>query len=151
MLPFAVLEKFMKEKVDEKLKAEASLESQVAGAPATRVLIEVDQNKVEQKDTIVVGLVIPIPQVDGLHEDPDPDQLFYSFVSDYHQDDIEYCLDEELFPAKNATLVSCVAPRPRQSADQQCIIAMRRIAGQEFRWPDMKEDQVPVFGELKPK
>ena len=56
----------MKEKVDEKLKAEASLESQVAGAPATRVLIEVDQSKVDQKDTVGVGLESPIPQVDGV-------------------------------------------------------------------------------------
>ena len=141
----------MKEKVDETLKADASLESQVAGAPAIRVLIEVDQSKVDQKDTVGVGLESPIPQVDGAQEDPDPDQLFYSFVSDYHQDDIEYCLDEELFPAKNASLVSCVAPRPRQSADQLCIVAIRRIAGQEFSWPDMKEDQVPVFRELKRK
>ena len=93
----------------------------------------------------------PIPQVDGAQEEPDPDQLFYSFVSDYHQDDIKYCLDEELFPAKNASLVSCVAPRPRQSADQLCIVAIRRIAGQEFIWPDMKEDQAPVFRELKRK
>ena len=44
------MEKFMKEKVDEKLKAEASLESQVAGSPATRLLVEVDQDSLSKSD-----------------------------------------------------------------------------------------------------
>ena len=44
------MEKFMKEKDDEKLKAEASLESQVAGSPATRLLVEVDQDSLSKSD-----------------------------------------------------------------------------------------------------
>ena len=68
----------------------------------------------------------PIHQVDGEVKALPPNQVLYKCVSDYHKDDIEYTLDE-LFPAKNAQLVPCVAPRPRQSADQECIVAVNKV------------------------
>ena len=86
----------------------------------------------------------PIIQVDGLGDCDD--QVLYKFVSHYHKEDIGYCL-EELFPKKNFELVSCVKERPYQSADQQCTVAIRKIAGQDFSWPDGKHDQ--VFREVR--
>ena len=86
----------------------------------------------------------PIIQVDGSGDCDD--QVLYKFVSHYHKEDIGYCL-EELFPKKNFELVSCVKERPYQSADQQCTVAIRKIAGQDFSWPDGKHDQ--VFREVR--
>ena len=51
----------------------------------------------------------PLPQVDGVHDE----EVLYTFVSDFHKDDIEYTMDE-LFPAKNTQLVSCIAHSPMQ-------------------------------------
>ena len=68
-------------------------------------------------------------------------------MSDYHQDDIGYTL-EELFPSGGATLVSCVAHRPKESADRHCIVAVRRTDCQDTSWPEMMEDQKQVFREL---
>ena len=56
---------------------------------------------------------------------------------------------EELFPPNCAILTSCVAPRPKQSADQNCTVTLRRVDGQSIFWPDMKDDQEPVFKELR--
>jgi hypothetical protein len=38
--------------------------------------------------------------------------------------------------------------RPRESVDQNCIVAVRITAGQDTSWPEKKEDQKVVFKEL---
>ena len=93
-----------------------------------------------------VDLTSPIPQVDRAGKNiSDPVQ--YRFVSDYHKDNIGYTL-EELFPAGCATLVSCVAYRPKESADQHGIVAVKRTDCQDTSWPEMMKDQEEVFQEL---
>jgi hypothetical protein len=105
-----------------------------------------DKEKDGEDRSMGVDLTSPIPQVDGAGNNiSDPVQ--YRFVSDYHQDDIGYAL-EEIFPAGCATLVSCVAPRPKESADQHCIVAEKRTDGQDTSWPEMMKDQEQVFQEL---
>ena len=54
----------------------------------------------------------------------------------------------ELFPSGGATLVFCVARRPKESADQQYIVAVRKTDCQDTSWPDMMEDQKQVFRKL---
>ena len=111
---------------------------------------ESDLSNIKEKDVgqddrpAGAGLHSPIIQVDGSGDCDD--QVLYKFVSHYHKEDIGYCL-EELFPKKNFELVSCVKERPYQSADQQCTVAIRKIAGQDFSWPDGKHDQ--VFREVR--
>ena len=119
--------------------------SHAAGAPVCRLVIE----KVGLDDRSVdAGQASPILQVDGAGMST-PGKVLYTFVSDYHEDDIGYAL-EELFPDKSAKLVSCVAPNPVKSADQHCIVALKRIA-RDVTWPDMDPEQVQVFRELTMK
>ena len=44
--------------------------------------------------------------------------------------------------------MSGVAPRPKESADQHCIVAVKRTDGQDTSWPEMMKDQEQVFREL---
>ena len=113
---------------------------------ANKLVIEFDKAKERQDESVGADLTSPIPQVDGAGKNWS-DMVLYSFISDYHQDDILYTL-EELFPIGSATLVSSVAPRPKETADQQCTVALKKTAGQDVVWPDMKEDQAQVFRQL---
>ena len=49
--------------------------------------------------------------------------------------------EKELFPAKNAQLVSCIAPRPMQSADQECIVVIKKVTSEDVSWPEMDSEQ----------
>jgi hypothetical protein len=142
------LEDFMKRKVEEKKQAESSLAAgHSTNSTTSKLIVELDKEKDEQQDrSMGVDLTSPIPQVDGAEWNISQ-TVQYKFVSDYHQDDIGDAL-EELFPAGNAKLVSCVAPRPRESADQNCIVAIRRIDRQDTSWPEMMQEMEPVFREL---
>ena len=137
------LEKFMERKVDEKKQAESSHAAGTSDSSTDKKLI------IKLDPTGRTGpwdLTSPIPQADGAGSNMS-DPVIYTFVSDYHQEDIHYTL-EELFPPGSVTLVSCVAPRPRVSADQNCIVTVRKTAGRDTSWPEMKEDQKAVFKEL---
>jgi hypothetical protein len=56
----------------------------------------------------------PIPQVDGT----DDAEVMYTFVSDFHQEDIEYTLNEIIPEDVETKLVSAVRIGGIQSADQ---------------------------------
>ena len=141
------LETFMKRKEDEKNQAETS---HAAGRPVDRLVIDLDKDKVGLDGrSVEAGQASPIPQVDGIGKTI-PEKVLYTFVSDYHKDDIGYALDE-LFPEESVELVSCVAPNPVKSADQQCIVAIKRIDDQDVTWPEMDNEQVLVFRELRLK
>ena len=120
------LEKFIKKKADDKNQAENSLVSPAVGTPSRRLIIDLEGDR-----SVGSGLASPIPQVDGVVKAIPPDQVHYTFISDYHKDDIEYTLNE-LFRTRNAQLVSCVAPRPIQSADQECIVAVKKVADEDI-------------------
>ena len=138
------LEKFMERKLDEKKQAESSYAATTSNA--NKLIIKLDKEENRQDRSMGEDLTSPIPQVDGAGRNIS-DPVNYTFVSDYHQEDICYIL-EELFPPGSAKLVSCVAPRPRESADQHCVVAVRKTTGQDASWPEMKEDQERVFREL---
>ena len=89
----------------------------------------------------------PIPRIDGAVKDIPADQVLFTFVSDYHKDDIEYTLDE-LFPAKNAHLVFCIAHRPMQSADAECIVAIKKVSSEDVTWPEMNNEQCGIFRDI---
>ena len=61
-------------------------------------MIDVSKKDVVQDDRPAgAGLHSPIIQVDGSGDCDD--RVVYKFVSHYHKEDIEYCL-EEIFPKK---------------------------------------------------
>ena len=140
------LEEYMKRKVNEKMQAESSLAAETL---TSKLVIQLDKTEERQDRSDGADQTNPIPQVDGEGKNAD-DIVLYTFISDYHQDDIGYTL-EELFPPGTASIVKCVAPRPRESADQHCVVEIRKTAGQDGVWPDMKEDQRVVFRELTVK
>ena len=62
-----------------------------------------------------------IPQVDGTFDA----EVKYTFVSDFHKEDIEYTI-HELIPENIETkLVSVVRIRGFQSADKLCTLVMK--------------------------
>ena len=142
------LEKFLKKKANDKNQAENSLGNQAVGSSPSRLVIDLNKQEGEKGDrSVVAGQPSPIPQVDGEVKSIPPDQVIYTFVNDYHKDAIEYTL-EELFPAKNAQLVSCIAPRPMQSADQECIVVIKKVTSEDVSWPEMDSEQSCVFQDI---
>jgi hypothetical protein len=93
------------------------------------------------------GIISPIPQVDGEMKENEAKEVIYEFVSNFGEEDIIYTL-EELFPVKNAILLSRVQLRPR-SADHQCTVALSLTAGQKCVWPVMIGIQADVCKEVR--
>ena len=134
------LEQFLAKKEKEKL------EMQLTGnqAAASKKLI-LDLAKEDQVGT---GILNPIPQVDG--EAVEEDQVMYSFISMYAEEDILYTL-EEIFPQREVicSLESRVRVEPL-SAEHLCTIAVKVIdKGRSLSWPKMEADQAVVFQEIK--
>ena len=79
-----------------------------------------------------VGTSIPSPilQLDG---SVDVGKLKYTFVSNYHEDDILFTLDE-IFPEKSVILESQVQCRPR-SADYLYTLVVKVASGQKAALP----------------
>ena len=141
------LEKFMEKKKEDKKQAESSPATGTSSdSDVSKLVIQLDKMKDRQDRSVGADLTSPIPQLDGAVNKV-PDTVLFDFVSDYHQDDINYAL-EELFPSGCAKLIKCVAPNPRKSADQLCTVAVRKTAGQDTFWPEMKENQALVFRDL---
>ena len=87
-----------------------------------------------------------IPQVDGTVDE----ELLYTFVSDFHREDIEYTV-KELIPADIETkLISVVRIGGLQSADQLCKLQIKMPQDKNFTWPRMSPSQLEVIKELKP-
>ena len=110
------------------------------------LVIQLDKKEKRQDRSDGADQISPIPQVDGEGKNVN-DAVQYTFISDYHQDDILYTL-EELFPPGTVSIVKWVAHRPKESADQHCTVEIKKIAGQKHIWPDMNEEQRLVFREL---
>ena len=94
------------------------------------------------------GLLSSILQVDG--EVVEEDQVKYSFMSMYAEEDILYTL-EEIFPRTEVicSLESRVRVEPL-SAHHLCILTVKAITkGRCLSWPEVKADQAVVFEEIK--
>ena len=91
------------------------------------------------------SLPSPILQVDGGQSVDETSK--YTFVSDYHEDDILYTL-EEIFLENSVQLEPLKQCQPR-SADYLYSVAVKLSSSQESTWPDMSSDQSQVFKDLK--
>jgi hypothetical protein len=87
----------------------------------------------------------PIPQVDGVHDE----EVLYTFVSDFHREDIEYTLKEFIPEEVETKLVSVIRIGGLQSADQLCKIVIKIPPNKKFTWPMMKRSQGDVIKDLK--
>ena len=90
----------------------------------------------------------PMLQVDG--EVMEEDQVKYSFVSMYAEEDILYTL-EEIFPRTEVifTLESRVRVEPL-SAHHFCVLKVKALErGRKLSWPEVTAEQAVVFEEIK--
>ena len=87
-----------------------------------------------------------ILQVDG-EQAVDEAQIKYTFVSDYHEDDIQYTFDE-IFPDNKIKIETLKQCQPR-SAEYIFSVEVKLSYSQKSTWPEMNSDQSKVFKELK--
>jgi hypothetical protein len=87
----------------------------------------------------------PIPQVDGVCDT----EVAFSFVSDFHKEDIEYTLQEFIPDYVETKLVSVVRIGGLQSADQLCTLLMKMPPDRNFTWPTLSKSQSEVIKDLK--
>ena len=87
----------------------------------------------------------PIPQVDGVFDE----KVSYTFVSDFHREDIEYTLKEFIPGDVEIKLVSVIRIGGLQSADQLCKLILKIPPTKYFTWPKMKTSQSDVIKDLK--
>ena len=90
----------------------------------------------------------PITQIDGV-DDTDCDMsekcLTYTFVSDFHTEDVEYTM-KEIFPEDVVTkILSNVKVGDRFTADHLFSVLIELPDDQRFSWPKMSADQAVVF------
>ena len=114
-----------------------------AGATSSIKLL-LKLSRMEDK-SLGTSLPSPILQVDGGQAVDETSK--YTFVSDYHEDDIEYTL-EEIFPDSYVNLESLKQCQP-MSADYLFSVDVKLSSGQNSKWPEMNSEQSPVFKELK--
>jgi hypothetical protein len=140
------LEKFVQKKLEEKAKLEDQTNGDINATGASssstnRLILEL----AKQDKPVDTGLPSPILQVDGLMES---ESVKYSFESTYHEDDVTYTL-EELFPATEIKLTlesrDKVAPRSNREIFVIQLEVKIDVTGRKLSWPDMNEDQAPVF------
>ena len=95
-------------------------------------------------------ILSPIIQVDGEAVDSEEDQVKYSFVSMYAEEDIIYTI-EEIFPRTEViwTLESRVRVEPL-SAHHVCVLKVKALKrGRKLSWPEVSAEQAVVFEEVK--
>ena len=87
----------------------------------------------------------PIPQVGGVGDT----EVVYTFVSDFHKEDIQYTLQEFIPENVDTELVSVVRIGGLQSADQLCTVVIKMPPDRNFTWPAMSKLQSDVIKDLK--
>ena len=87
----------------------------------------------------------PIPQVDGTFDE----EVIYTFVSDFHKEDIEYTLQEFIPEDVETKFVSMVRIGGLKSADHLCTLSMKMPLDKNFTWPTMSTSQLEVIKDLK--
>ena len=97
------------------------------------------------------GLQSPILQVDG--EGENSDEVYFTFKSEYGEEDVIYSLGE-MFPpdvVTSTTLVSRVRlGKLWETADHQCTVSLKLASSRKknFCWPAMSS-QDDTFREVK--
>ena len=92
-----------------------------------------------------------IIQLDGAVDtdcDMSEECLTYTFVSDFHQEDVDYTL-KEIFPNIGTTILSNVKIGDRFSADHLFSVIFELQNDQKFSWPEMTPDQAVVFKDVQ--
>ena len=82
-----------------------------------------------------------IPQFDGTYDE----EVVYTFISDFHKEDIEYTLKEVIPVDIETKIVSVVRIGGLQSADQLCTLAVKLPPEKNFSWPVMSKSQSEVI------
>ena len=93
----------------------------------------------------------PITQLDGA-DDTDCDmseKLIYTFVSDFHQEDVEYTLKELLPDNIGTKILSNVKIGDRFTADHLFSVRLEIPDDQRFSWPEMSADQAKVLKNMQ--
>ena len=95
----------------------------------------------------------PITQLDGV-DDTDCNMsekcITYTFVSDFHQEDVEYTI-KEIFPENIGTrILSNEKVGDRLSADHLFSVLIELPDDRRFSWPQMSADQAVVFKDVLP-
>ena len=86
-----------------------------------------------------------IPQVDGTFDA----EVLYTFVSDFHKEDVEYTLKEIIPEDVEIKLISVIRIGGLQSADQLCKLVVKIPPEKNFIWPRMSQSQSEVIKEIK--
>jgi hypothetical protein len=86
-----------------------------------------------------------IPQVDGTFDA----ELLYTFVSDFHKEDVEYTLKEIIPEDVEIKLVSVIRIGGLQRADQLCKLVVKMPPEKNVIWPRMTQSQSEVIKEIK--
>ena len=94
----------------------------------------------------------PITQIDGV-DDTDCNMsekcLTYTFVSDFHTEDVEYTM-KEIFPEDVVTkILSNVKVGDRFTADHLFSVLIELPDDKRFSWPKMSADQAVVFKNMQ--
>ena len=102
-------------------------------------------SKEEENSLESVGILSPIPQLDG--EVGDDGKVIFQFTSDYGEEDINHTLSE-IFPEGEVTMESRDRIKPL-SACHRWTVVIASDNPKDFPWPKMKPWDVEVFQELK--
>ena len=86
-----------------------------------------------------------IPQVDGTYDS----EVMYTFLSDFHKEDIEYTIKEVISEDVEAKLTSVVRIGGLQSAEQLCTLVIKMPPDKNFIWPMMTKSQTEVIKEMR--
>ena len=86
-----------------------------------------------------------IPQVDGIFDE----ELAYTFISDFHKEDIEYTIKEVIPVDVKTKIVSVVRIGGLQSADQLCTLVVKQAPEKNFVWSVMSQSQSEVIRNLR--
>ena len=86
-----------------------------------------------------------IPQVDGTFDE----EVVFTFVSDFHSEDIAYTIKEVIPVDIETKLISVVRIGGLKSADQLCTLQIKMPQEKKFIWPVMNQSQSEVIKDLK--
>ena len=118
--------------------------SQVAEEALTDLIDEVcSDEEYNLKDLLNEGSTIP--QVDGTFDE----EIVYTFISDFHREDIDYTIKEVIPEEIETTLASVVRIGGLHSADQLCTLRIKVPPEKTFIWPVMTNSQSEVIKKLK--
>ena len=155
------LEEFQKKKMREKNLVDTdpqfgeqlhSQAAQVTGDTSSKpnqLLLSLDELTGKQIET---RLTSPIPQVDGGDTEQMKEEDFYTFQSEYREEDILSSLEEIFPPEKVASLVSRKKVELFDgSPDHLCTVQLRPVQEKTSTWPVLSPSQAEVLRNIKKK